>query len=831
MLGELVVKLNAETTGFTRPVVQAKTGLENVSSAAINTGFHINTIGSAFTALGVASQALTPVNQRLGVLGNLSSLVAQGFGHIATGVSLVSTTAFTMTSAMMLLAKPLYGLVIVGKAVIATFALMFGSIIAPFRVALSVLTAFKNGVIAVLKPVLSLAKMVFNLKIAFGSFKSQIKLLIGFMVMLPPPMRLVVAGLAAIGVAGRAGAIAVNLSIKAFKLLGFAVLATTQPLKALGVAILFAGKSLVGLSLKAILAAKSLAKLALTSTVSGIKAIGSAAVKTGLAITSKLVSSAKAALKALLLIGVAATGWGIKLAADAEQAEIAFTTMLKSGTAARRVLGELEQFAASTPFQLKSLQDGAKQLLNAQVPTQQLTNKLRMLGDIAAGTGKPINDFVRIYAKVKSTGKVSLETLNQLAERGVPIYSALSQALGVNREEMLKMISSGKVGFEDLNKALESTATGTGVFAGGMAAQSTTIAGLWSTLKDNVSFAMRELGMNISSAFDFKGIMNSGITFFQGLRTGISSAAPVFVALATTVRAAFGAIWEIVSVVSTSIADAMGLSGGNIMQSLMETLAVATWVFKSWPDIAELAFTKMGLFAVQGFGILIHFFTGVIPALLTWFGGNWKDIFFTAFDVVMTVFENIGKNVRNIMSSIWDFIKSGGTKSLSLAWTPLLDGFKNTIKEIPDIPKRAIGDLEKSLAADAARIGNKVAGDLQTEIEANLMVLDDSRRKKPIETDEDPGTLPDKIDNRGEQSREKAAGNNAVNNALNVRSSEGISAVLKATQGGAQSIQKKQTKHLARMEKLAVQREQREQKRENRELSNQRKQRPKVIKF
>lgn len=746
MIGDLTINFGADIGGFVQPVNKVKNGLDGVSNSAIDTKFRLDTINSGFKGLEIAAKPLVLINQQFSILGKAASVVSTGLTTVTAGISAIGGVAFTAASGMAILAKPLYGLVIVGKAVIATFGMMFKAIIAPFKIAFSVLMAFVKAVKMVLTPVLALAKTFFMLKVSLSSLKTQIKLLGGLLAALPPPLRAVVIGLAAVGVAGKAGSFALGLATRAVKLFGFALLATTQPLKALGVGVLFVGKSLAMLTVRTLLAAKSLTKLAIKGTAAGLKAIGSAAVSAGGMILSKLVSSAKAALKTLLLIGVAATGWGIKLAADAEQAEIAFTTMLKSGTAARRVLGELEQFAASTPFQLTDLQDGAKQLLNAQVPTEQLTAKLRMLGDIAAGTGKPINDFVRIYAKVKATGKVSLETLNQLAERGVPIYSALSGAMGVSREEMLKMISSGKVGFDDLNRALESTATGAGVFAGGMAAQSTTIAGLWSTLKDNVSFAMRELGMQVSQAFDFKGIMNNGIALFQSLRTGIASASPVFTALATTVNAAFGAIWEVVSVVATSISSAMGLTGGNIMRSLMEALAVATWVFKSYPDIAELAFTKMSLFAVQGFGVIAHFLTGTIPALLSWFGNNWKDVFFTAFDVVMTVFENIGKNVRNIMSSIWDFISSGGTKSLSIAWTPLIDGFANTIKTLPDIPDRAISDLEKSLSADATRIGGKVAGDLQAEIEANLNILDASRKKTPDAIGDETGTLPDKME-------------------------------------------------------------------------------------
>jgi len=77
------------------------------------------------------------------------------------------------------------------------------------------------------------------------------------------------------------------------------------------------------------------------------------------------------------------------------------------------------------------------------------------------------------------------------------------------------------------------------------------------------------------------------------------------------------------------------------------------------------------------------------------------------------------------MTAVWDFIASGGTKSLSVAWTPLLDGFKNTVAALPDIPPRAIGELEAGLAADSIRLGESLGTSLGTAIDANMKILSD----------------------------------------------------------------------------------------------------------
>lgn len=149
------------------------------------------------------------------------------------------------------------------------------------------------------------------------------------------------------------------------------------------------------------------------------------------------------------------------------------------------------------------------------------------------------------------------------------------------------------------------------------------------------------------------------------------------------------------------------------MQSLGMT---AQFIFSNMGDYAELAWTRVELGAVSAWGAVSHFFTSQIPAVLTWFGDNWASVFFTAFDYVTTVFINLGQNIRNAMTEIWEFIKSGGTQGLEFAWVGLEEGFKNSISKLPDIPERAISDLERQLGQRADAIGE----DLGTRLAEHL---------------------------------------------------------------------------------------------------------------
>lgn len=173
-------------------------------------------------------------------------------------------------------------------------------------------------------------------------------------------------------------------------------------------------------------------------------------------------------------------------------------------------------------------------------------------------------------------------------------------------------------------------------------------------------------------------------------------------AITSSIVPAGQSMQEVFTNVGTVLADWVR-AGIDFVHDGIQTVGFAV---ENWGSIVDLVFTQSQLKAVEFTESLKHFFTSVVPSLLSWFGDNWQEVFFTAFDLATTVFINLGQNIRNAMQEIWDFISSGGQDALELFWQPLTEGFKNTIKELPDIPQRAITELEQQLAADADRIGS-----------------------------------------------------------------------------------------------------------------------------
>lgn len=184
----------------------------------------------------------------------------------------------------------------------------------------------------------------------------------------------------------------------------------------------------------------------------------------------------------------------ISLAANMEKTKVAFEVMLGGAERAKVVLGDLVKFADVTPFDTAEIIQAGRSLIACGTATDQLTDRLTLLGNIAAGTGMTILDMTSLYAKMKNTGKVQTEELNQMAERGIPIYRLLTEMLRVNQTELASMAEKGQLSFALIEEALEKLGGKGGQYFGLIAKQSKTLDGLWSTLQGNIRLLATELG-------------------------------------------------------------------------------------------------------------------------------------------------------------------------------------------------------------------------------------------------------------------------------------------------------------------------------------------------
>lgn len=174
----------------------------------------------------------------------------------------------------------------------------------------------------------------------------------------------------------------------------------------------------------------------------------------------------------------------VQIRGEFQATSIAFETMLGSKEQADALMQQMIETASKTPFDLQSVSQGAKQLLAYGTSADQVNDTLVRLGNIASGLSIPLNDLIYLYGTTMSQGRLFTQDLNQFMGRGIPLVKELSTELGKTDKEIRQMVTEGKIGFPEVQKAIENLTNEGGKFYNLMEMQSKTLSGQVSNLKD-----------------------------------------------------------------------------------------------------------------------------------------------------------------------------------------------------------------------------------------------------------------------------------------------------------------------------------------------------------
>ena len=184
---------------------------------------------------------------------------------------------------------------------------------------------------------------------------------------------------------------------------------------------------------------------------------------------------------------------------------------------------------------------------------------------------------------------------------------------------------------------------------------------------------------------------------------------PTLQTIAVEVLGVFQRNTESIQAAFTLLGDIIKSVVFNYIRLMKIEFNLATVAVQNLGDIAQLVFLRVQLAAMTLGRVVAHFFMEELPAYFDWFLNNWRDIWTTAVNFVGTAFTNMGSNIADSMTEIWDYIASGGTDSLEMAWTPLLEGFENTIGELPKVAASIPSAVEAELETQAADLQEKLA--------------------------------------------------------------------------------------------------------------------------
>jgi tape measure domain-containing protein len=220
----------------------------------------------------------------------------------------------------------------------------------------------------------------------------------------------------------------------------------------------------------------------------------------GIAGSIAMVGNLGLAMEAVAKIG-RGLSLGVRLAADFETTSTAINTTLKDINLTKAVLEDLNNFAATTPFEMPGIANTARQLLGAGTGVGELKGELQVLGDLAAGAGGDMLQLALVLNQVRGAGKLMTQDFMQLTNAGVVgLREELAKVKGIGIEQVADAMSAGQISADDLWKTLKGMTTEGGKFYNAMVAQSMTWNGLMSTISDNASGLMRTLGQPVMEA-------------------------------------------------------------------------------------------------------------------------------------------------------------------------------------------------------------------------------------------------------------------------------------------------------------------------------------------
>lgn len=149
---------------------------------------------------------------------------------------------------------------------------------------------------------------------------------------------------------------------------------------------------------------------------------------------------------------------GIALASSREQIKVSFQSLLKNNQEADALYNDVREMSNQTPYTFDQLAGVSRYLAVSFKTSDEIMDWLGVIGDAAASVGASESDMqemTRALTKIKNTGYASREDLDMWSDRGINVYQALSQDMGISQGEVFKKITKGEVSSDTVFSSIQ----------------------------------------------------------------------------------------------------------------------------------------------------------------------------------------------------------------------------------------------------------------------------------------------------------------------------------------------------------------------------------------
>lgn len=389
----------------------------------------------------------------------------------------------------------------------------------------------------------------------------------------------------------------------------------------------------------------------------------------------------KWAKRGAIAVGGLATafiGMGIKSNASLETSITSWTTLLGTQEEAKNMMDEITNYAAKTPFSKMGVDAMAKQLHNAEYEGQAMFDQLTKFGNMGSAFGiqeDSLKEMVRQYSQVQMAQVAYTEDLNILQDRGIPIYKALSETLGVSVADVKKLASEGQLSADIYNAAIDSIANNT---KGAMDAQSKTFSGMLSTLKDNITnISQQVLEPIFERLLEF---MPKILEVTDAFTLGIDEGKGIVESMKDSIIQVFGeeTYNKIMGIVNAVKWLTLAYIGLKIAMFISDIITGLTTVFGALKGV---------MLAVKSSTIAQTIAQWALNSAFLACPVTWVVAAILAIIAIFVLLWNKCEGFRNFWIELWEIIKTafGAAKDwIGEKITSLVDGAKNKFEELKD---------------------------------------------------------------------------------------------------------------------------------------------------
>ena len=172
----------------------------------------------------------------------------------------------------------------------------------------------------------------------------------------------------------------------------------------------------------------------------------------------------------------------------------ALEVLTGSAEKAQKIVQEIKEFGAVTPFKSSELIEVTKRMKAFGFETENVVDITKRIADIAGTAGADIDGVALAIGKVQAKNKFMQEENIMLLEKGINVTKELEEITGMNGETLAKAMSKGEIGADKFVQAIIKATSEGGQFFEGASKQSDTLAGKFSTFVDNVETFAQNLG-------------------------------------------------------------------------------------------------------------------------------------------------------------------------------------------------------------------------------------------------------------------------------------------------------------------------------------------------